>query len=235
MKHVPFNPPPGKLFAITECGATQVIFPLDKQPPVHLDSVYPPSAYRKGFEFYQQQFAGANLDIRKYPDVLCPLGKKGDLLYLQEAWSNIGGIGHEDYLLKRLTPEGLFTDRNKNKPWQPPATMPKIAARIWLRVTDVHLQRVQSITKEQARAEGPYPVPEQNQPGLAPAYVDHLRKGQVCYGAGVAFKQWWKAFYGKKSYEKNVWVWVVSFEPCENPMKPALSESVPPIENTRNQ
>ena len=200
-----------------ECDATQVTFPLEKQPPAHLDSVYQPSPYRKGFEFYQAQFAGANLDIRKYPEVHCPLGQKGDLLYIQEAWSTIGATS-QDIILKRLTPEGLFTDRNKAKAWQPPGTMPKVAARIWVKVRDVRLQRVQSLTKDQFKAEGPYPVPEQDQPGLAPAYVDHLRKGQVCYGARIAFQQWWKAFYSKKSFEKNVWVWVVSFEPVESPL-----------------
>lgn len=219
MKHIPIILPKFKLDAVLTGLATQVVVPLAKQPLPQLDSVYPPSPYRKGFEFYQQQFKDAQMDIRKYPEVHCPYGKKGDLLYVQEAWSTIG-VTSQDFILKAVTPDGLFTDRNKKKAWQPPATMPSVAARQWLRVTDIRLQRMQSLTKEQALFQGAEPVVEQNQPGLAPAYVDHLRKGQVCYGSKIAYMQWCKAVYGKL-WDKNVWVWVVSFTHSEAPFKRA--------------
>lgn len=213
MKHLPFNPGADKITAIVDYKATQVVFPLAKQPPAHLDSVYPPSAFRKGFEFYQAMFKGANLDIRKYPEVHCPLGKKGDALYVQEEWSTIGA--DLDYILKRLTMPGIFSDRNKSQKWQPPGTMPKKIARIWVAVTDVRLQRVQSISKEQAKAEGPIPMPQYDEPGFT-AYVDHLRGG-FCFGPSIAFQQGFKAKHGKRAWDKNIWVWVVSFKPMEAP------------------
>ena len=215
MKHLPFPASPLTLAAIVDYHATQVTIPLAKQPPAHLDSVYPPSAFRKGFEFYQALFKGANLDIRKYPEVHCPLGKKGDALYVQEEWSTIGPTS-QDYVLKRLTMPGIFSDRNKKKPWQPAGTMPKVAARIWVMVSDVKLQRIQSVTKEQARAEGPVPMPQYDQPGFT-AYHDLLRDG-FCYGASIAYQQAWKATHGKRSWEKNIWVWVVSFKPIASPL-----------------
>lgn len=220
MKQLPIELPPHKLEALLANQCRQVTIPLARQPPAHLDGVYAPSPFRKGWEFYQERFSGPNLDIRKYPEEHCPWGKKGDLLYVQEVWGTTGAT-HQDYVLKATASEAVLANLNKQKAWRSASTMRSVVARLWLKVTDVRLQRVQSLSKAQYLAEGPSLVPERNRPGLAPAYVDHLRKGQVCYGAGIAFQQWFKAVYGKPRYEKNVWVWVVSFERTQTPFKQA--------------
>lgn len=41
-----------------------------------------------------------------------------------------------------------------NREWKPSLFMPKVAARIWLKVTDVRVERLQEITSEQICREG---------------------------------------------------------------------------------
>lgn len=207
-KHIPIVLPVRKLPAILEHHASQLRVPLKPQPPAHLTAFYGPSKYRKGFEFYDDNHQ-ASPEIRKYPEVLCPYGKRGDLLYVQEEWSTTGERS-QDRILKSRHPLGLTHGRL----WQPPATMPKEIAQYWLKVTEVKLERLQSISKADALAEGPTRYPEGDQPGFAPAYVNQLDPGgSPCLGARVAFQQWWKLAHGVNSWSANPWVFVVCFQP----------------------
>lgn len=78
----------------------------------------------------------------------------GDFLYVREtwtAWSRTMG-----------TPPVLYYKADGNAPdgikWRPSIHMPKEAARIFLRVTNVRVEHLQDITEEQAVAEGALPV-----------------------------------------------------------------------------
>lgn len=208
MKPKPLDLGEIKAKAIAEYGATQFTFPLIKQPPAHLDSVELPTSTRKSFALYQRQFKGANFSLNKFL-ALCPVAK-GDTLYYQEPWSTIGE-SKPSYIIKANTYAGGFTDRNKNKDWQPAGMMPVEAARIVMRVSGIRLQRLQSVTQDQALAEGPMPLPEQY--GDALVYVDHFQPNKVCSGAVNAYQQYWRSEYsGKLAWEKNPWVWIISFE-----------------------
>ncbi|GAB3882809.1 hypothetical protein [Spirosoma agri] len=223
MKHLPIVLPPHKLESILDGRATQLRVPLDPQPAKHLTDFYPPSQYRKGFEFYVYhppfEQSTSKEAVRKYPEVHCPYGKRGDLLYVQEEWSTIGATS-QDLILKATTMPGIFSDQHKNKPWQPPNTMPKKVARLWLKVTDVGIERAQSIDKPGALCEGPTPLPACNIAGFAPAYVNHYADGNFfCLGSTVAFKQWFMAVYGREFYDRNPWVWVVTFTRTDSPLK----------------
>ena len=86
--------------------------------------------------------------------------------------------------------------------------MPKEAARIWLKVTDVRVERLQEITpqgawKEGARCSCLHPVPD-------------------CAGNKTAFVNIWnstikKADLDRYGWDANPYVWVISFERCEKP------------------
>lgn len=73
--------------------------------------------------------------------------KVGDVLYVRETWSECEGR----YIYRACT-KGL--DAIPLVKWKPSIHMPKEAARIFLRVTDVRVERLQDITEEQAKAEG---------------------------------------------------------------------------------
>ena len=80
-----------------------------------------------------------------------------DVLYVRETWCGLpvneaGHFrGHPIYYYRAdgdLRPEGW------RGAWHPSIHMPKEAARIWLKVTDVRVERLQNITDDGAKAEG---------------------------------------------------------------------------------
>ena len=91
--------------------------------------------------------------------------------------------------------------------WHPSIHMPKEAARIWLKVTDVRLERLQEITIDGIRNEG---------------------LSSMAVHAGdmeIALKEWellWSSTIKKSDLDRygwnaNPWVWVIEFELCEKP------------------
>lgn len=76
-----------------------------------------------------------------------PSYQPGDILYVRETWKKVpnGYYYYEDWQRDDIA------DVTK---WKPSIHMPKEAARIWLKVTDVKVERLQEITEVQAQAEG---------------------------------------------------------------------------------
>lgn len=94
---------------------------------------------------------------------------------------------------------------NEKGIWRPSIHMPKEAARIFLRVTDVRAEHLHAITEDDAMAEGVTPEP----PFIANPYIR-------------AFVSVWERTI-RPGQEKdfgwaaNPWVWVITFERCEKP------------------
>jgi hypothetical protein len=74
----------------------------------------------------------------------------GDILYVRETWCNwADDIGNNFFY--KATDDGVDGFSPK---WRPSIHMPKAAARLFLKVTDVRVERLQDITEAQAKAEG---------------------------------------------------------------------------------
>jgi hypothetical protein len=91
--------------------------------------------------------------------------------------------------------------------YHPSIHMPKEAARIWLKVTDVRVERLQDITSEQICREG------------AEVEYPHVLNG---IEKRYAFQQIWdstikKADLERYGWEANPFVWVIEFERCGKP------------------
>ena len=143
--------------------------------------------------------------------------KVGDILYVKETWKKYDkmvGTGDEchlesfiDYKADKNTEvsSGFFESK-----WKSSTCMPKAVARIFLKVTNVRVERLQDITKTDARNEGvrdPYD------------YIDSLYWEQVSgldYEIG-AFTRFWNATLKKEnhSWDANPYVWVIEFEKIE--------------------
>ncbi len=108
--------------------------------------------------------------------------------------------------------------------WRPSIHMPKIACRIFLKVTNVRVERLQDISEEDIKAEGVKVEPdfvlgEKNSP------VSFLPDGCFANGGKPSVKQiffahWaslWAKINGKESWEANPWVWVYDFKRVEKP------------------
>lgn len=136
----------------------------------------------------------------------------GDILYVRETWSyDVGGI----YIYKASYAENFTGNKdvdsigNKIK-WHPSIHMPKEAARIWLKVTDVRVERLQCMNTGDFLAEGVVIRPE--------AYND---PENAIRQARAAFVQIWdstvkKSEINQYGWEADPWVWVIEFEYCEN-------------------
>ena len=152
----------------------------------------------------------SNPDIPDAQFIKCLVDMKyepGDILYVRETWykSPLRYMYRADY----SHTERFYTDgKEVNIKWRPSIHMPKEAARIWLKVTDVRVERLQEITsqgawKEGARCSCLYPVPD-------------------CAGNKTAFIEIWNSTIKKPDLDRygwnvNPWVWVISFERCEKP------------------
>lgn len=130
----------------------------------------------------------------------CPYGKPGDLLYVRENF-------------KIVPPNQVYFQADlENKAtngWRPSIYMPKDAARIWLEITDISVERLQDISKEDAIAEGIEPV--------ADGYKNYMPKlsstSQFFWPTAYhSFQSLWESINGAESWEMNPWLWVVKFK-----------------------
>lgn len=92
--------------------------------------------------------------------------------------------------------------------WRPSIHMPKEAARIWLKVTDVRVERLQEINELGGRREGFV-----NDICLE----DGTGKSAVKHFADLWDSTIKKADIDKYGWKADPWVWVIEFEMCEKP------------------
>lgn len=163
------------------------------------------------YEFGSSECGGDILFVK-------PPCRSGDLLYVRETW-NICSMDIEDnsitfvYKASVLAEEeavktvsvsdavyekyGLSMAEN-NPEWRPSIHMPKEAARIWLKVTDVRAERLQDIDDSGIMADG--------------------------LEIGCDFENIWnntvkKPDMPRYGWDANPWVWVIEFKRCEKPGK----------------
>lgn len=134
--------------------------------------------------------------------------KVGDILYVRETWCKIDDLPFDNYVYR--TDYGTTEDDSfppSMHKWKPSIHMPKEAARIFLKVTDVRVERLQDITEMQVRKEG---------------FRDYLAADDTFYPCGYYFRQTWdstikKQDIDKYGWEANPWVWVIAFERVGKP------------------
>lgn len=147
--------------------------------------------------------------------LLCPLGEPGDLLWVRETWAYFGG---DEYLYQRdpgavqYRSDATALDSPAGGRWRPSIHMPKWASRIWLRVTDVRVERVQDITEDDARADGVEPKCSHLE-GWSAVIAN---REAVMPSHSEEFARTWRSIYGE-SWDRNDWVWRIVFERCEAP------------------
>ena len=158
-----------------------------------------------------------------------PPCQPGDILYVRETW-NYGYIetsdipGSNESWFESVRPDGEYGEYIKalsryfykadvDAPgkevymiWRPSIHMPKKAARIWLKVTDVRVERLQDINDKESEKEG-FPLEKE---------IHYTEEGCPTND----FAELWDSTIKKKDldrygWENNPWVWVVEFDRCE--------------------
>lgn len=137
---------------------------------------------------------GTNItDGMPYPDQIY---RPGDILYVREAFFKDAGR----YMYKADYSDSEKFYRNGKEvsiKWCPSIHMPREAVRIFLRVTDVRVERLQDITEEQAEKEG------------CTAHGGNLALDEFEEVWHRTLKPADRDLYG---WAANPWVWVISFE-----------------------
>lgn len=124
----------------------------------------------------------------------------GDLLWVRETWGKDDN-GEYVYRTNYGTTEDDSFPPSMFK-WKPSIHMPREAARIFLRVTNVRVERLQEITEEEAVKEG------------ARAYGHNNCNGT---SARIAFAEIWDKTTTKYEWRTNPWVWVIEFKVVQKP------------------
>jgi hypothetical protein len=133
----------------------------------------------------------------------CPFGSPGDMLYVRECWGprmeNGKPVEVQQYVKYRadfaddsLPADGMDWHTYEDK-WRPSIHMPKWAARLWLEIVSVRVERIQEITSDDCLLEGIEPQGI----GSDMAMV-------------AAFRKSWDSIY-PGSWDRNDFIWRIEF------------------------
>ncbi len=147
-------------------------------------------------------------------ETLKPPYKVGDILYIRETFNDIETdtilyAADKDFIEYGCKEVDEYLFMESDIKWKPSIHMPKEAARIFLKVTGVRVERLQDITEEQAIKEGCIDTR-----GFIHSYDNEYSNS---HSALKAFIELWngtikKQDLDKYGWEANPWVWVIEFE-----------------------
>lgn len=138
----------------------------------------------------------------------CVYGKPGDVLWVRETWMQ--AIRDFEYKADHPNDAHRFL-------WKPSIHMPKAACRILLRITNVRVERLQDIGRQDALREGIQERVELEDTPHERTYYQYKFGGPTFLSAVEAFAGLWKFINGSDSWDANPWVWVVEFERIGKP------------------
>ena len=150
----------------------------------------------------------------------------GDILYVRETW----GEGYEEgtYIYRASDKlAGLPTFKESSKLiYHPSIHMPKEAARIWLKIMNVRVERLQEMKPLDVIKEGAYPdcwdcLNTYGESGSQCCYGTEEQCSQ-CDEVMMEWEKLWTSTIKKSDldcygWDANPWVWVIEFERCEKP------------------
>lgn len=156
-----------------------------------------------------------------------PQYQPGDILYVRETWERFecwncegderGNCPKEPKKSVLYKTCGCYMYRatdeiNGDAKWHPSIHMPKEAARIWLKVTDVRVERLQDITEDGAKAEG-----ANWKNGKNVGWEEKMWRTAIERFAKIWDSTIKKSDLDRYGWNANPWVWVIEFERCEKP------------------
>ena len=162
----------------------------------------------------------------------CPFGEVGDRIWVRETFQ--GPLIPEDELSEFLganpdkfespayceyaadggpRPEYVDADDNTRHGWRPAIHMPRWASRITLEITGVRVERLNSISEQDALSEGIDAEKLYDSQDNYDCIADHNFTGRP--SAVGHFSYLWQSIYGEESWQSNPWVWVIEFKRIE--------------------
>lgn len=159
-----------------------------------------------GHPVWGECFRFRNREIRELElvDIKCPYGKIGDVIWVRETSEKCKkGYRYRAGNISSIAITGK---------WTPGIHMPKEAARFWLEITNITVERLHDITEADSVREGVQLVSTHNQ---WYNYL-HAKNALPCHmwvrGARKSFETLWIKINGEASWRYNPWVWVIEFK-----------------------
>lgn len=175
-----------------------------------------------------------NQHMEELADYLKPPYQQGDILYIRETWCWCPcwdcGFDTDEHNCCHKSANKFF-NHNKREygcygykasfddneypsvdTWHPSIHMPKEAARIWIKVKDVRVERLQDIDDEQAKEEG-----ANWRNGKNVGFEEKMRRSAVERFAEIWNSTIKKSDLDRYGWDASPWVWVIKFERCEKP------------------
>ncbi|WP_261542244.1 hypothetical protein [Burkholderia multivorans] len=190
--------------------------PPEDVSPITVSRYHPTIIDRHGDESPGDEIFGASSDDGEW-GCKSPFGEPGDRLWVRETTYDVernGWVGpvyveSDEGAHASAWGWGESDDPDFIEPYElrkrPAIHMPRKLARITLEITGVRAERLQSIGRDDAIAEG---IPD---PRRAARRVDLVE------GAVAQFRQLWDGLNAARGYgwDANPWVWVVEFRRIE--------------------
>lgn len=155
-----------------------------------------------------------------------PPYQPGDILYVRETWGYPIALNSDKQYVFRADEVAESGFKNDSHIWHPSIHMPKEAARIWLKVTDVRVERLQEMKPVDVIKEGAYPdcwdcLNTYGESGSQCCYGTEEQCSQ-CDEVMMEWEKLWTSTIKKSDldcygWDANPWVWVIEFERCEKP------------------
>lgn len=163
----------------------------------------------------------------------------GDLIWARETWNKPepGPLNEGDLIVYRADylddPHGADGERSaegRYRKWRPSIHMPKWACRCWMEITDVRVERIQSISDDDTEAEGvsAHMPTCRFWPSPAPSGWKHVLDSNgysvdgepECDCGGNSWQEIfaasWNSIY-PGTWEENIWVWAMTFRRVDAP------------------
>lgn len=141
-----------------------------------------------------------------YKTIKSPYGQPGDRLWVRETFMPMPHLNARAFY--------RASDPLVGGKWKPSIFMPRSLSRITLEITGIRVERLTSITEAHALAEGVavfedgagYTIPRKN--GKPGAWQRNPED---------AYRALWESINGSGSWDRNPWVWVITFRPIPLP------------------
>jgi hypothetical protein len=201
--------------------------------PENIGQSFPTEFFQAGDNHWACRTCGNGIQVDGHSIFRCPYGVPGDRLYVKEGWQTGKRLNRKNatqiaamcaeagykpgcplrYRLDETVRQWGEADVEDFGEWgrrRSARFMPKWAARTWLDITDVRVERLQDISEEDAIAEGSLP------------WIGNKARGHGKYlsdkWAIECFARLWESINAKKHpWSSNPYVWAITFKVAPEP------------------
>lgn len=186
---------------------------LDEYAPYKVsDIIYVRETWQEVFEIEYMRFGIGDLEAKNIKDCIANF----ETIYkikigMSNRYSTPNSEPRMRYIVYKAE-ELQYTDKKYALHWKPSIHMPKEYARLFLRVKDVRIERLNEIEYDDVLSEG-FPIDNYEMKQTDKLYSADMH-GEVDFEEDRAFEwftEFWESIYGNSSFD-NRYVWVIEFE-----------------------